>query len=107
MVRAKQYSSESIAVPVIRLVTAMRQLGHNQIDILKMDVEGAEYSILEDMVRANIQVGQLLIEFHHRLSTIGILQTKQAITMLNRWGMTTTHVCQRAEVFSFTRRSCV
>jgi FkbM family methyltransferase len=104
IVHAEQYSSEWISVPMIRLGTAMRRLGQNRIDILKMDVEGAEYSILKDMVHANIRVGQLLVEFHHRLSTVGTARTREAIELLTRWGMKTSYVCSRAEVFTFTDR---
>ena len=102
IVHTKQYSSEAISVAMIRLVTAMRQLGHTRIDVLKMDVEGAEYSILKDMVDTNIRVGQLLIEFHHRLSAVGISKTREAIELLNQRGMKTSHVCARGEVFTFT-----
>jgi FkbM family methyltransferase len=101
IVHTKQYSPDAISVSMVRLVTAMRQLGHTRIDVLKMDVEGAEYAILQDMVGANIRVGQLLIEFHHRLSAIGISKTREAIELLNRRGMQTSHVCTRGEVFTF------
>ena len=80
----------------------MRQLGHDRIDVLKLDVEGAEYSILEDMVRQDIRVGQLLVEFHHRLSTIGIQETRRALELIKQLGMVTSHVCDRGEVFTFT-----
>ena len=102
IVHAKQYSPETISVPVIRLATAMRELGHKRIDVLKMDVEGAEYSILPDIVHADIRVGQLLIEFHHRLSSIGRAKTREAIDLLNQRGMRTSYICSRGEVFTFT-----
>jgi FkbM family methyltransferase len=100
IVPAKQYSSESITVPMIRLGTAMQRLGHSRIDVLKMDVEGAEYSILKDMALQKISVGQLLVEFHHRLSSVGISQTREALRLLDEIGMKTCYVCPRAEVFT-------
>lgn len=41
-------------------------LGHQKIDILKMDIEGSEYDVLENIVKSNLFIGQILIEFHDR-----------------------------------------
>src|ERR1019366_5457702 len=38
-----------ISAPVKRLATIMRELGHNHIDLLKMDIEGAEYVVIDDL----------------------------------------------------------
>ncbi|GIS18490.1 MAG: hypothetical protein CM15mP120_04060 [Pseudomonadota bacterium] len=43
----------------------MRDLGHDHLDVLKMDIEGAEYAVLDDMLQSNILPDQLLVEFHH------------------------------------------
>ena len=80
LVRARQYSGDSIRVPMVRLATAMRQLGHARIDVLKMDIEGAEYGVIENIVQERIPVGQILVEFHHRLSSIGTAKTKQFLS---------------------------
>ena len=37
----------TVAIPVARLETMMRDLGHDHLDVLKMDIEGAEYAVLE------------------------------------------------------------
>ena len=45
----------------------MRQRGHVWIDVLKLDVEGAEYSVLEDLAQRDVlPFSQLLVEFHQR-----------------------------------------
>ena len=72
----------SYRVPARRLKTIMQQLGHRRVDVLKIDIEGAEYDVLTDMLESGIAVGQLLVEFHHRFPTIGIGKTKQAIRAL-------------------------
>jgi len=64
----------------------MRELGHVSIDLLKMDIEGAEYDVLADMISQRIPVKQLLVEFHHRWPQIGVGRTKQAIQALNAAG---------------------
>ncbi len=101
MISARQYSRETASFPVLRLGTAMARLGHSRIDVLKMDIEGAEYGVIEDIVRTQIPVGQLLVEFHHRLSAFGTGDTRRAISVLENYGMKIAHVCPRMEVFTF------
>jgi FkbM family methyltransferase len=101
IISARQYSRETASFPVVRLGTAMERLGHSRIDVLKMDIEGAEYGVIEDLVRTQIPVGQLLVEFHHRLSAFGTGDTRRAILLLEGNGMKIGHVCPRMEVFTF------
>jgi FkbM family methyltransferase len=103
IVHARQYSEQSIRVPMIRLSTAMRRLGHMCIDILKMDIEGAEYVVLEDIVREEISINQIVVEFHHRLSGIGAAKTKRVLSLLEGFGMKIGYVCPRMEVFTLLR----
>ena len=103
MIRARQYSEDSIRVPVAKLATVMRTLGHNRIDILKMDIEGAEYAVLKDLIKDKIEVGQILVEFHHRLSSVGIEKTRAALSALNDYGMKICYVCPRMEILTLIR----
>jgi len=64
MIRARQYSEDSIRVPVAKLATVMRTLGHNRIDILKMDIEGAEYELFQNYRDLLSQCEHLLLEWH-------------------------------------------
>lgn len=52
-------------VPVKRLATLMQEFGHQHIDLLKLDIEGAEYQVIDDMLASGIYPDQLLVEFHH------------------------------------------
>ena len=90
-----------IEVPVHRLGTIMKMLGHEQIDLLKMDIEGAEYSVLADMLACHLQVKQILVEFHHRWPHIGVEKTKQAIRALNRAGYRIFSVSPGGEEYGF------
>jgi len=64
----------------------MRELGHEYIDILKMDIEGAEYDVIKDIHHLNIRPQQILVEFHHRFPGVGIKRTKEAIEELYSMG---------------------
>jgi FkbM family methyltransferase len=103
VIPARQYARDSVRLPVLKLSTAMRLQGHDRIDILKMDIEGAEYEVIEDIVRERIPVTQLLIEFHHRLSSVGTKRTKRALALLEGYGMGISYVCPRREIFTLAR----
>ena len=90
-------------LPVHRLPTILRKLEHNRIDILKMDIEGAEYEVIEDIVSSPVPIDQVLIEFHHRFENIGVLKTKQAISRMNEAGYWIFNVSASGEEISFIK----
>jgi len=78
---------KAIEVSVKKLSTTMKELGHWKIDLLKMDIEGAEYLVIEDIKNNNSPPPkQLLIEFHHRFNNVGINKTKDAIKTIKEMG---------------------
>ncbi len=79
-------AAEAVEAPVYRLASIAKRLGHERIDLLKMDIEGAEYGVLDDLLGDGITVKQLLVEFHHRWPEVGIAKTKKAIAALNEAG---------------------
>jgi FkbM family methyltransferase len=93
----------AIEVPVRRLASIMKSLGHSKIDLLKMDVEGTEYGVIEDLLNAGIAVGQLLVEFHHRWPEVGIGPTVEATKKLNRAGYLIFSVAPGGEEYGFLR----
>jgi FkbM family methyltransferase len=54
--------TEGTKLPVKRLATIMKELGHQHIDVLKMDIEGDEYDVLRDI--GDIPIRQVLVELH-------------------------------------------
>ncbi|HEU6449047.1 MAG TPA: FkbM family methyltransferase, partial [Verrucomicrobiae bacterium] len=55
----------ALEVPTVDLETLMRQNGHNHIDLLKLDIEGAEYEVMDGLLKKQIPIRQVLVEFHH------------------------------------------
>ena len=88
-----------------RLPTIMRDLGHDRIDLVKMDIEGAEFSVLDDLVDNNVLASQLLVEFHHRFEGIGIGKSREAIRKLKSHGYRVFHVSPSGEEVSFVLAS--
>jgi FkbM family methyltransferase len=54
-------------LPVRGLASIMHELGHDHIDILKLDIEGSEYRFLEPAIESGVcqRIGQLAIKWHH------------------------------------------
>jgi FkbM family methyltransferase len=64
-----QNTEEYIEAPVDKLVNIMREQGHQQIDLLKIEIEGAEYTVIDNVLADKIDVRIILVEFdefHHR-----------------------------------------
>lgn len=93
-------SGPPLTVPCRRLRTFARGLGHTHIDVLKMDIEGAEYAVLEDWLGdpERIPVTQLLVEFHHRFPSVGVERTRTAVAALRRHGYRVFAVTPQGEV---------
>lgn len=49
------------------LLNIMNEFGHKKIDLLKMDIEGAEITVIENMLENNIFPKYLLVEFDLKL----------------------------------------
>jgi FkbM family methyltransferase len=104
-ISAQQYATahRAIEVPTRRLSSIMRELGHQRIDILKMDIEGSEYAVIKEMLHSNIDVSQLLVEFHHRFKGIGIGHTKEALKLLRKHGYKSFALSLSGDEISFIR----
>ncbi len=93
----------TIEVPLRRLSTIMNELGHAHIDVLKLDVEGAEYAVLEDLIASGIEVGQALVEYHHQFEDVPYARTRASIDALNAYGMRVFHVSPNGREISLIR----
>ena len=95
--------ARAISVPVKRLATIMKELGHDQIDVLKMDIEGAEYDVIKDIGTSGISPRQILVEFHHRFPGVAVGRSKEAIARLRSMGYRLYSVSATHEEFCFIR----
>lgn len=103
---SRKGSEPTVWAPVHRVTTIMKDLGHTSIDVLKMDIEGAEYGVICDLLRNAIEVRQLCVEFHHRWAEIGVSKTLEAISALRAHGYRLFHVSDSGEEYSFLGPHC-
>jgi FkbM family methyltransferase len=97
----------SVPGRVRRLATIMQELGHDRIDVLKLDVEGAEFEVVPDLIASGVEVDQLLVEIHYQFRSRSFRMGLDLIQQLNDYGMQCSHVSQRGFEFSFVRRELV
>jgi len=79
----------------------MKMLGHQRIELLKMDIEGAEYEVIQDLLESRVEIHQLLVEFHHRWPEVGLNKTETAIQQLNSVGYKIFSVSLSGEEYGF------
>ena len=91
-----------VEAEVRRVSSIMKMLGHDRIDLIKLDIEGCEYEVIEDVVRTDIGIGQILVEFHTRFfnGEEGAEKRAKAIDSLNGKGFRIFHVTSQDE-YSF------
>lgn len=73
-----------------RLTTIMSQQGDTKVDLLKMDIEGAEYHVIRDLVASHLLPRILLIEFdevHSPLDSGAPIRIADSIRQLLGSGM--------------------
>jgi FkbM family methyltransferase len=106
LIARKTPGAQPVEVQVRTVPTLMAELGHRYIDLLKMDIEGAEYAVIENLLSQKVEVHQLLVEFHHLdRYTPGMspARTKDAIQKLNRAGFKAFHITPSGQEYSFIR----
>jgi FkbM family methyltransferase len=64
---ASDNDSSAVEVPCTDLSSLMKKNGHTKIDLLKIDIEGAEFGVVHEILRKRIPVRQLLVEYHDGL----------------------------------------
>ncbi len=93
---ADHLGAETITVEVVTLSEVLRLVGAARIDLLKMDIEGAEYDVLADQTFGNVagQIGQICVEFHHRWKGFGKGKTLAAVARLRELGFRCGWACR-------------
>ncbi len=85
---SRNHSDVKLRVAAKTVTAIMGELGHDHVDILKMDIEGAEYPVIEGIIQDGsiARIGALLIEFHHWMPAFRLQDTKEALKKLEDSG---------------------
>lgn len=88
LVHASHVGDRSIEVELVTLGDVFERIGQTHIDLLKIDIEGAEYPLLagEDFALNASRIDMLCVEFHHRWSIYGPTATLKTVERLEALG---------------------
>jgi FkbM family methyltransferase len=78
--------------------------GHKLIDVVKIDIEGSEYEIIDDIINSTCVVNQILVEFHDRLFNSGASKSKGFVEKMNQKGYFIFAVSGSYEEVSFIKK---
>lgn len=96
-------AGDGIQVSVRKVSSILKELQLDAIDILKMDIEAAEYEVIDDILSDNVEVYQILVEFHHRFKTVPLEKTRRAVEKLHQAGYRVFYISDKAREYSFIR----
>jgi FkbM family methyltransferase len=103
LVAGESGRQDGIKVPAKSISSIMATLGHDSVDIIKLDIEGAEYEVLENLLSEKIRPRHLLVEFHHRFPGIGKSKTPAIVRQLQLNGYRILFVSATGREVSFIR----
>lgn len=95
--------SYSVTARVMRLESIIAYLDAAPPDIVKLDIEGFEYRVIDDILSGPIRPTQLLVEFHHKKYGFDISDTVQSVNRLKSAGYKAFHVSESGREYGFTR----
>ena len=62
--RLSKTSDKRIKVQMKKLSTLMEENNHSKIDVLKIDIEGSEYGVIDDIIENNLDIDMIAVEMH-------------------------------------------
>jgi FkbM family methyltransferase len=102
--RAGDYPPPPVLAPVRRLQSTLAALGHERIDVLKLDIEGSEFEAIPDILASGIEIDQLLVEIHYHFPSRSLRAGLRLIAQIQAAGFRCFHISPRGLEFSFVRQ---
>ena len=84
-----QKTDKYIEAKADRLSAVMKKLGHTSIDLLKLDIEGAEYKVLQSIIDDRLDIGIICVEFdeaHFSIDDQFVSRIRNALQALIDYG---------------------
>ena len=84
-----QKTEEYFEAPVRKLSSLMTEIGCESLDVLKIDIEGAEYKVLQDLCASDLRPLTLCVEFdelHNKLDEDWPDRIRSTIEAINKAG---------------------
>lgn len=65
---------------------AMQSFGQHHIDLLRLNIHGAEYEVVRSLTRTSLRPTQIVVDFHHHVAPHSIVDTEHALQQLHALG---------------------
>lgn len=102
LIASHSYAGESaLTVRTTSLEEILNTSGYTECDVLKLDIEGAEYEVLKSICNSGQvrMARQLLIEFHHHCTEHTFQDTLDAVAKVQASGFKLCHTEDRNYIF--------
>ncbi len=86
LVEDERSRNAMIEVPAKTVASICEEMAHDTVDLVKLDIEGAEYTVIDQMLASGLRPRQLLVEFHHRHSGKGVEGTIELVDRIREAG---------------------
>lgn len=97
--------NDTIEVEMNTLDKLMDKLNHSDIDVLKIDIEGSEFSAVPDFLNKEINIEQICVEVHNRFYEDGEERLQNMLKSLSNHGYKLAHVSDNEEELLFIKMS--
>jgi FkbM family methyltransferase len=103
-----EFSGKSVRVPALQLARLLREQSVRRVDLLKVDIEGAEIAMLRSMNDEDLdRIVQISVEFHDFCGLVRAAEIQEARTRLERAGFEGMRFGRSNMNWLFVRRSAV
>lgn len=103
VIRHTNVKDNFVNVEFKKLSTIMKELNIRDIDLLKMDIEGSEFEVLQNILDSEIYPSQICVEYHPRFFGNGDKLLKDSIENLLRNGYTIGGVSRSGDEYLFIK----
>jgi FkbM family methyltransferase len=83
-IASENISENDVELPCRSLYSLATEHRHQCIDLLKLDIEGFEYDVLEHALLRDLDIRQICVEFHHFFPEIPRSKTKALVQLLKK-----------------------
>jgi FkbM family methyltransferase len=96
-------NDDLVTVQMKSLDDIAREHNHAYVDILKMDIEGSEFQIIEHFPKT-VVFGQIVVEFHERFLKDGVRHLQKSVKALKKQGYYCFAVSKHGDEYSFINK---
>ena len=95
----------SIDVEMQNLNYIASRLGHEKIDILKMDIEGSEFDVIDSIDFNTLEISQICVEIHDRFFEDGLKKIARMDSILEQNGFALVSISDNQENLTYVNRN--